>query len=177
MAKYGHRAQKRKETNEQGEPVRYFEHVRRVAIVLMDDVGIFDREMIQAALLHDCFEDTTEITPELTEHCFGIDGIDVTRMVLTLSKTPKEGYHKRFLKSTDWRPYVLKGCDRFDNLRSLPATNPEHQEKQIRETVNDYFPLFDRMIELTPKEHLATVQNLRDTIRMVTHRFNIPTQT
>ncbi len=33
LAKYGHRSQHRKELDINGEPVRYFEHVRRVTLV------------------------------------------------------------------------------------------------------------------------------------------------
>jgi (p)ppGpp synthase/HD superfamily hydrolase len=57
LAKFGHRAQLRKELVE-GKPTRYFEHVRRVSIILMDEMKIMDRDMIIAALLHDSIEDT-----------------------------------------------------------------------------------------------------------------------
>ncbi len=38
LAKYGHRGQVRKELDSDGNPTRYFEHVRRVALILMDEV-------------------------------------------------------------------------------------------------------------------------------------------
>src|SRR5574338_1238344 len=59
LAKFGHRAQTRKELTE-GKPTRYFEHVRRVAIVLMDEMKVINRDMIIAALLHDSVEDTND---------------------------------------------------------------------------------------------------------------------
>src|SRR5574339_1101763 len=70
LAKFGHRAQVRKELIA-GKPTRYFEHVRRVAIILMDEMKIIDRDMIIAALLHDSLEDCEDLTPELLEHSFG----------------------------------------------------------------------------------------------------------
>src|ERR1700679_3695216 len=115
LAKFGHRAQVRKELIE-GKPSRYFEHVRRVSIVLMDEMKIMDREMICAALLHDAIEDTEDITAELIEHAHGSN---VAQMVSLLSKTPKEGYHERLENCKNWKVLAIKACDRTDNLRSL----------------------------------------------------------
>jgi len=165
LAKYGHRAQVRKELDGSGEPIRYFEHVRRVAIVLVDEVKIVKSEMIVAALLHDIIEDAPNLPPALIEHCFGTD---VVCIIKTLSKAPKEGYLDRFHMCTDWRPYVIKGCDRLDNLRSLGSATPEFRLKQIAETQHKYFPLFDRMLELAPNEYAPRIRHLRDEIRTQT---------
>src|SRR5690349_16322916 len=40
LAKYAHRAQTRDERDEHGEPVRYFEHVRRATLVGLDEAKI-----------------------------------------------------------------------------------------------------------------------------------------
>lgn len=162
LAKYGHRAQVRKELDDHGDPVRYFEHVRRVAIVLIDEVKVVRPEMVIAALLHDVIEDAPNLPPRLIEHCFGTD---VCCIVKTLSKSPKEGYLDRFYVSSDWRPYVIKACDRLDNLRSLQDANVDFCRKQVAETRDKYFPLFDRMLELTPVEHRSRVIVLRDEVR------------
>lgn len=167
LAKYGHRAQVRKERDEQGEPIRYFEHVRRVAIILVDEVKVVKPEMIVAALLHDIIEDAPNLPPALIEHCFGTD---VVCIVKTLSKAPKEGYLDRFHMCTDWRPYVVKACDRLDNLRSLGSAALPFRAKQVQETREKYFSLFDRMLSLTPSEYSARVQSLRDEVRRETER-------
>jgi len=167
LAKFGHRAQTRTEVGPDGEPLRYFEHVRRVALVLIDEVRCPRREMVLAALLHDGVEDTRDITPALVEHAFGVD---VASIVLVLSKVPKEHYLERFQLSTDWRPYLLKGCDRLDNLRSLSGSSPAFQRKQVEETTQHYFPLFDRMVALCPPEYKERAQSLRDAIRAATER-------
>jgi (p)ppGpp synthase/HD superfamily hydrolase len=65
---------------------------------------------------------------------------------------------------TDWRPYFVKACDRLDNLRSLGTTPPEFRAKQVRETVDKYYRLFDRMITLAPNEHRDGVARLRDLV-------------
>lgn len=164
LAKYSHRAQYRKETDLLGNPLRYFEHVRKASLVLIDEVKVIDRDMIIGTLLHDCMEDT-DLSPEMIEHCFGRD---VVTIVKTLSKVPKEGYLDRFKQSVDWRPYVIKGCDRLDNLRSLnPQFNTqEFRLKQIKETEEKYLPLFERMVFLTPIVYSGQVSHLRELITL-----------
>lgn len=170
LAKFGHRSQVRKELDDSGTPVRYFEHVRRVAIVLLDEVRIVDPVMTAATLLHDGIEDTRDLTPAMIQHCFGTD---VCQIVKVLSKDPKEGYLDRFRLSTDWRPYVIKGCDRLDNLRSLAAASADFRLKQVSETHDKYFSLFDRMMTLVPAEHAERAQWLRDAIREETMRQRV----
>ena len=162
LAKYGHRAQVRKEVGEDGNPVRYFEHVRRSAIILVDEVRIVDAPTVISLLLHDIVEDAPNLPPALIEHCFGTE---VVTTVKTVSKDPKEGYLERFFMSTNWRPYVVKGCDRLDNLRSLAAGSKEFRQRQVAETREKYYPLFDRMLDLAPAELKAQVRHLRDLVR------------
>ena len=167
LAKYGHRSQARKELGPDGKNVRYFEHPRRVALVLIDEVKLIEPGLIIAALLHDCPEDTRDVTPPIIEHCFGARVASTTKV---LSKLPKEGYLDRFNTCTFWWPYVVKGCDRLDNLRTLPGTSKEFRTKQIAETREKYFPLFDRMLQLTPAKHWARADVLRDLVRRETER-------
>lgn len=169
LAKHGHRAQFRKELDADGAQVRYFEHVRRVSLILYDEAKCTRPEMLMAALLHDGIEDTRDLTAQMIEHCFGAD---VASIVMVLSKTPKEGYLDRFMMSADWRPYVIKGCDRLDNNRSLfgPTVTEEFATKQINETREKYYPLFDRMVELSPSRCKVRAAWLRDEIRSVTEQ-------
>ena len=173
LAKFGHRAQLRKELVE-GKPTRYFEHVRRVAIVVMDEMKIFDRDMIIAALLHDSLEDCAQygdLTPELLEHCFGNE---VVTMVKLLSKIPKEGYLDRLKNCHHWKTLAIKACDRLDNLRSLmvPGNTIEFQKKQVAETREKYFPVFDQLLTLTPQPYLSNVAIVRDEIRRLIERYS-----
>ena len=164
LAKHGHRDQFRKELDPTGAKVRYFEHVRRVALVLFDEAKCSRPEMIISALLHDGIEDTRDLTAEQIENCFGSD---VCTIVKTLSKTPPEGYLDRFVVCKDWRPYIIKACDRLDNLRSLdkPEISVEFRNRQIEETEEKYLPLFDKMITLTPSKCKDDAEYLRDLIR------------
>lgn len=171
LAKFGHRAQVRKELFE-GKPTRYFEHVRRTAIIMMDEMKIMDRDMIIAALLHDSLEDTADLTAELLEHCFGTKVISLVKMV---SKVPKEGYHEKLANCNQWEALAVKACDRLDNLRSLmvPETKIEFQKRQIKETKDKYYPLFDLLMKICPDKHTNNVSVIRDEIRKVTERCEI----
>ena len=142
LAKYGHRAQVRKETDEFGKPLRYFEHVRRVAIVLMDEAHRFDPDLVCTALLHDALEDTDDIDGYVIEQFFGKE---VARRVRLLTKDPKEGYVER-LATADSDTVLVKACDRLDNIRSLSETSVEFQEKQVAETLNQYLPVFEKRL-------------------------------
>lgn len=170
LAKFGHRAQVRKELIE-GKPTRYFEHVRRVSLVLMDEMKVMDRDMIITALLHDSIEDTQDLSAELLEHCFGSD---VAGMIKLLSKVPKDGYIDRLTNCQNWKVLAIKACDRLDNLRSLmvPGTTTEFRKRQIMETKQKYFPLFDRLMQLCPSERIINVSKVRDEIRRLIERFN-----
>jgi (p)ppGpp synthase/HD superfamily hydrolase len=173
LAKFGHRAQVRKELVE-GKPTRYFEHVRRVAIILMDEMKIIDRNMVITALLHDSIEDTVDLTPELLEHCFGSE---VVSMIKILSKVPKEGYIERLNNCWNWKVLAIKACDRLDNLRSLmiPGTTLEFQKRQIKETKEKYFPIFDRMVILAYNDiglQNSTIAEIRDEIKRLIERYS-----
>lgn len=170
LAKFGHRAQTRKELTN-GRPTRYFEHVRRVAIVLMDEMKIMDRDMIIASLLHDSIEDCADLSAELLEHSFGTN---VVSMIKSLSKVPKEGYIERLSGCKNWKVLAIKSCDRLDNLRSLmiPGTSLEFQKKQIKETKEKYFPIFDAMVAITPTEYHTSVSAIRDEIRRLVERYS-----
>lgn len=171
LAKFAHRAQVRKELTE-GKPTRYFEHVRRVAIILMDEMKIMNRDMIIAAQLHDTLEDNPDISAELLEHSFGSN---VVSIVKNLSKVPKEGYHDRLSNCNNWQVLAIKACDRLDNLRSLmvEGTSLEFQKKQIKETRELYFPLFDKLLTIVPKEYLLNVTVVRDEIRRLIERYSV----
>ena len=169
LAKYAHRAQFRKECDSAGHPVRYFEHLRRVSLTLIDEVKIIDRDMIVASIFHDALEDTSDLTPDLIQHFFGHDVIEIVKI---LSKVPNEDYIARLNITTNWKALMIKSCDRLDNLRSLmlPEVSLTFQKKQVTETKEKYFKVFDRMVLLAPAIYQEQARWIRDEIRRVTER-------
>jgi len=169
LAKFGHRAQVRKEEDSEGKPIRYFEHPRRVAIIVMDELKMIRKDMIIPALLHDSLEDTEDLTPELLEHCFGSDIVSIIKV---LSKVPKEGYLARLAICDDWRVLTLKGCDKLDNLRSLmvKGSTINFQKKQIAEVKEHYYDIFERLQSMVPNAYSYYVRELVYEIRRVVSR-------
>lgn len=143
MAKHGHRSQFR----ESGE--RYFEHVRATALIMVDELGITDVEMIMAALLHDMLEDTFLLTPDRIKITFGER---VARMICAISKPRKDdlhfvtneerqGYYFKQVADAGVEEKIIKLADRLHNLRTLNQCSKEKQLRKIEETKERYLSL------------------------------------
>ena len=163
LAKFSHRHDVRKdERDANGDPLRYFEHLRRVALILMD-VGIVDRTTLAVALLHDSVEDTRLHAEEIALVC----GDEVSRRVLLASKTPKEGFRERLTRFGDWKVLCVKLADRIDNLRSMRNSTLEFQEKQCKETMEMYLTLADIAVQRAPDEYKEKVRELASLLGVV----------
>lgn len=165
MAKFGHRAQTRKELGEDGNPLRYFEHPRRAAIILMDEFEVYDPDLICATLLHDCMEDTDAIDEHIIEYMFGPD---VACWVTCLTKRPGEDNYVIRLLTSDPEACLIKACDRIDNLRSLPkagdkpltSEKKKFLEKQVEETKRfNYHRVWEKASTITEKNVTEQVYN------------------
>jgi guanosine-3',5'-bis(diphosphate) 3'-pyrophosphohydrolase len=138
VAKAAHRYQFRKETNPDGTQQRYFDHPRRVAIYLLDKVGVTNHELVVTALLHDTLEDT-KLSADMIAHLFGQN---IAKNVKLLSKLPKQGYYERLLKFGDENVATVKLADRIDNLSSMIQLDPMFQNRQREDTKEHIYPLF-----------------------------------
>lgn len=133
LSKDAHRAQSR----QSGE--RYFEHPRRVAIILMEEIGIGSWEDVCAALLHDGPEDTKYLTIDKLRYWFNGMVADLVDLM-----TKREGQVQReyYAKLGDMdRAVIIKGCDRLDNLRSMRDLKDDFITKQIHGTETHVLPL------------------------------------
>ena len=149
LAKHGHRHQERKELDAEGRPIRYFEHLRGTALILIDELKIIDPDMVIASLMHDSLEDTDDISDRMLEHLFGKR---VAMMVKLLTKEdPKENYYPRLMAHADDATVTIKGCDRLHNLRSMKDCSREFVEKQLDETHDKVFALIDQRMEISPQ--------------------------
>ncbi len=122
-AKYGHRNQQRDDGS------RYFDHLRSVALILIDELEIFDAEMIMAALLHDILEDSYLFDKKRIKILFGKK---VAKMVTLLSipkmdsavfssKDERLSVYHQAIAGSPQRVIIIKLCDRLHNLRTLPT--------------------------------------------------------
>jgi (p)ppGpp synthase/HD superfamily hydrolase len=119
----------------------YIAHPLRVALILVEEAGVVDLEMVAAALLHDALEDDPSRTAEELESVFGAR---VARLVVCLtdefkhSGLPRDQRKPLYLKriagaSEDC--LTLKLCDRIDNVRCLGwTTNVVKKERMKTET-------------------------------------------
>jgi (p)ppGpp synthase/HD superfamily hydrolase len=134
LSKHAHRWQERKEVDADGHPIRYFEHLRATALILIDELSIHDPEMIIACLMHDSIEDTNDISDRMLEHLFG-KNVAKTVKLLTKNKTDAKGqYYDRLLSHADVKTLIIKGCDRLSNLRTLSCCTAAFRIKQVTET-------------------------------------------
>ncbi len=150
FAKFGHRAQKRI-----GEGQRYFEHCRRTAIILMDELLVYDPTLIITALSHDELEDSKDVDTAILELFFGPE---VCRNVLLLTKTDKDSYIDKLYTAPEG-VILVKACDRLDNLRSLGGCEVEFIERQVAETEEKLLPLFEE--KLTSNKYAIIIEKIK----------------
>lgn len=165
MAKYGHR-----QFRESGE--RYFEHVRSTAIILVDELGVYDVELVMSALLHDMLEDSFLLKGDRTEMIFGAR---VAYITTTVSKLPKDDprfttakqrllfYHQQ-IKNGNWEVKLVKLADRLHNLRTLMSCSPEKQRRKLAETKRHYLPLIRHLASEYPDTASQLEQSFRQAI-------------
>lgn len=145
---------------------RYFEHVRRVALLLIE-FGYLEFEIVILALLHDVLEDTYTALSMLEQ----LFGPTIARAVLTVSKSycledPLTGNLVRTAKREPAEyfasierngrlPAIAKCVDRIDNLSDLidppegSRWTPEkclHQVTETREWILPLADMFDHQI-------------------------------
>lgn len=139
LSKYGHRNQLR----DQG--TRYFEHPKSVALILMNELHIYEPEMIAMALLHDIVEDTFILSKYGLEKLFG------KRVILGLEYLTKTGsaeeYVEKLQECDDIGVIIIKFADRLHNSRDLDSVREEKKIRKIKETRLLYLPLLEKKIE------------------------------
>jgi (p)ppGpp synthase/HD superfamily hydrolase len=168
LIKDAHRGQERKQLDEYGNPVRYFEHLRDATLVLTDDLEIIERNLILGCMLHDTLEDTKNIHAQMIEHLFGKE---VAQMVKLLTKNPKEGYYDRLMKHGTWQTLFVKGCDNLSNLRTLDGCSREFQVKTCKQSREKIMPLMGRLAFIAPELYRGSAKKLASLIYAASGKY------
>jgi guanosine-3',5'-bis(diphosphate) 3'-pyrophosphohydrolase len=132
-----------------GDP--YLVHPMGVAKIIAD--LNLDVPSICAGILHDCVEDTTATSEDISEK-FGeeiqkiVDGVTKLGQIpwTTREERQAENFRKMLLAmARDIRVILVKLADRVDNMRTLQFMSSDKQERIARETREIYAPIANRL--------------------------------
>lgn len=179
LGKEAHRTQVRDSSE------RYFEHLRSVALILIDECKIKDPDLIMASLLHDSIEDSPMFGNSTLAYSewkkvslFRLGRVFNPRVadnVIALTKPKIDGqeikdrhemheFYLNNLNNSSAGVIITKMCDRLHNLRSLSSTTPEKRQRIIKETEEIYFPIFEKTLTDYPKEGNYLLTEMKDII-------------
>ena len=146
FAKRCHEGQRRKS----GEP--YIIHPLAVAQIVAEELKL-DSESIEAALLHDCIEDTAAtygdiarlFSPTVADLVEGVSKL--TRIqYATKEDEQMENLRKMLIAmSKDIRVILIKISDRLHNMRTMEYQSPAKQKQKSLETMEIYAPIAHRL--------------------------------
>ena len=140
---------------------RYFEHIRSVTNILIDEAGCRDPNTIIAAILHDVVEDTwlfgstevygpaaREVSRQRITHIFGAEVAAIVDAVTKPVEKSPQAHHAyvQGILETGEKAVLVKMADRLHNLRTLGATSREKQARKIAETEAEYLPMFEEAV-------------------------------
>jgi len=106
--------------------VPYIIHPIRTALILVEETGVQDVDLLCAALLHDVLEDGTASIEEI-ERVFGSDISSIIKKVTRIRSANESEEEKTKAKieklqeiaQEDEKVRLLKLCDVLDNMRSI----------------------------------------------------------
>lgn len=159
LAKYGHRNQMRDDGK-----TRFFAHPKSAALILIDELEIFDHEMITAELLHDMLEDSYLFmsSEEWSDIEFIFGKVVANYVVLLTKDVAKEKYIKyiKRLRDSDEKSQVLKLVDRLHNVRSLKGCSRNKRKRKINETRRYFLPWARKINPYLHSEIKKTIEEL-----------------
>lgn len=151
----------------EGNGERYFEHLRCVALIVMEYLHVSDAKVIAAALLHDIVEDIPWWDQGRVAREFGDE---IANYVWWVTKPAlgedgdKEGrsrcYHEN-LRRAPREALIIKLADRLHNMLDMWGVDPEKQRRKVQETQDFYLPLAVQQILLIHELESAIAEIMR----------------
>jgi GTP diphosphokinase / guanosine-3',5'-bis(diphosphate) 3'-diphosphatase len=180
-AQSAHEGQKRQSNDP------YISHPEAVMLILNNECGIRDRDVLAACLLHDTVEDTKEFgdtkdKPYSESIAISIKNIElifnprIAKLVADVSKPKVDGteiidkshaniVYKKKLAEASHDSLLIKMADRLHNLRTLKHKDPAKQRTIIIETVDEYLPLFADISSAYPSVHNVLESKIMEEIQ------------
>jgi len=136
LAKSAHRDQWR------GDNVRYFEHVKSVALIISLEFNVYLSAPIIVGLLHDIKEDSFVLSWEGLKRLFGKK---ICRGIRIVTKEEEKEYYFGIenVPKYDWWIMLVKLADRLHNMRNILHQPKDFRLRQLFETESLFPHLID----------------------------------
>ncbi len=143
----------------------YIVHPLRVAVSLVDELGLYSPRLICSGLLHDVIEDS-ETTREQIAEMFGEEIAEIVWLLTKFDDVSLPAYLAAIEAASATGAPIVKLCDRLDNLRFL-AHSPRAEKKRryIRTTGAYYLPLAARTNDYLYGELVRWLDEARNHVR------------
>jgi len=132
-------------TRDEGSP--FIDHPVAVTVILAEELGCRDADILIAALNHDVLEDCDWLSRATVESAIGGRAIglvaDVTKeQVPEAEKTARDQRYLEHLREISADAKLLKLADRIHNLRSIPnANDPAKARRYLEVSRREFLPL------------------------------------
>lgn len=132
-------------TRDEGSP--FIDHPVAVSVILAEELGCRDVDILIAALNHDVLEDCSWLTREAISSALGQRATELIAAVTKerVSESEKPARDQRYLEHLREIPAdakLLKLADRIHNLRSIPnANNPDKARRYLEVSRDEFIPL------------------------------------
>ena len=136
------------QTRNDGTP--YFYHCTRTARILLDELAVYDTDILIASLLHDVLEDSETITRGVLEFNFGsyvAYMVEVLTKDLDRARLDPEAVdieHADILSKASEDCLMIKLAARLDNVRCLAFNLKRNPLVYLRNTLERYVPMAER---------------------------------
>lgn len=139
----------------EGNGERYFEHIRRVALIVLLDLRVTDAEVIAATILHDIVEDiegwthervSMRFTQRTGELVWWVSKLPVSYFGGDKESRDRAFHHRLFDAPRD--AIIIKMPDRLDNNLAMWGVDEAKQRRKIRETQDFFLSLAEKHIIL-----------------------------
>ncbi|MBM4178438.1 MAG: bifunctional (p)ppGpp synthetase/guanosine-3',5'-bis(diphosphate) 3'-pyrophosphohydrolase [Ignavibacteria bacterium] len=127
----------------------FFDHTARTVRIIMDELGLYDTDLITAAFLHDVLEDSSNITRDVLEYNFGSYVAYVVETLtkdLAKAKTDPDNIDLQYvsrLKKSSHDCILIKLAARLDNVRCITFNLKRNPVVYLANTLERYLPIAD----------------------------------